>query len=131
MGVLLSRLPRPHRRDPDESGFTLIELVVALGVMTFCVSAITGVFWGGMRSAGVSSRRTDAVGIGTRETESMHAVPYPLVGFYGDQSGYTATYSGLATVTLASTTPAHVTPQISPRGTTTISGVTYTISRYI
>jgi hypothetical protein len=137
--------------DADSSGgFTIIELVVALGLLAFVIGPLAGVFWAALKTAGVATHRSDAASIASREIESMRAVPYSLVGFYGDETGYTSTFETLTTVTLASSTPAGVIPQVQPQrpdasaatsfapdpdpanaSAVTQGGVKYTINRYI
>jgi hypothetical protein len=131
-------------------GFTIIELVVALGVLAFVIGPLAGVFWAALKTAGVATHRTDAAAIASREIESMRAVPYDSVGFYGDETGYTSTFESYTTVTLASSTPAGVIPQVQPQrpdasaaagflpdpdpanaNAVTQGGVKYTINRYV
>jgi hypothetical protein len=89
-----------------EAGFTIIELMVALGLLTIFIGGIAGVFMAGLRTAGTSNHRTDASSLATQAVEGMHAVPYANLGFYGDQTGYVATFDGHSTVSLGTTTPA-------------------------
>jgi prepilin-type N-terminal cleavage/methylation domain-containing protein len=95
-------------------GFTIIELVVAMGLLAIVVGSLGGVFWAALKTAGTATHRTDAASIASREIESMRAVPYDLVGFYGDETGYTSTFETFTTVKIADTTPAGITPQIQP-----------------
>ena len=46
---------------PDESGFTLLEVIVAIVIAALCLSALAQVFATGMRSASVSSDYTRAM----------------------------------------------------------------------
>ncbi|TAG06245.1 MAG: type II secretion system protein [Betaproteobacteria bacterium] len=44
------------RRAPDaESGFTLIEVIVAVVIAAMCLTALAGVFSGGTRAAGIAA----------------------------------------------------------------------------
>jgi type II secretory pathway pseudopilin PulG len=104
---------RAHEQ--HDRGFTIVELVVALGFLAIVSASIAGVFWSAIRTASVSNHRTAGAAIASREIEGMRAVPYGSVGFYGDETGYTSTFEGLPTVTLASTTPAGVVPLIQPQ----------------
>ncbi len=108
---------RVASQDESEAGFTVVELVVALAILAMTMAPMCGVFWSAMRTAGVASHRSDGASIASREIESMRAIPYAEVGFYADETGYTATYEGHATVALGSTSPSSGTlvPQIQPQ----------------
>jgi prepilin-type N-terminal cleavage/methylation domain-containing protein len=108
---------RVASRDDSESGFTIVELVVALAVLAMVMAPLASVFWGAMRTAGVAAHRTDGSSIASREIESMRAIPYAQVGFYADQTGYTTVYEGFTTVSLGATSPASGTlvPQLQPQ----------------
>lgn len=138
------------RRRDDEDGFTLIELVFALGLLAILIGGLSGVFWSGLRTASTSNHRTDGASLAARDIEGMHAVPYDSLGFYNDQTGYAATFEGHTTVSLGATTPAGspssvqpLTPDSSaalsfnadpdPTNAAPISmgGVKYSVARYI
>jgi len=112
--VAYGRGARADHAEPD-AGFTIIELVVAMGLLAIVASSLGGVFWASLRTAGSATHRTDAASIASREIESMRAVPYASVGFYGDETGYTSTFEGNTTVLLAATTPFGVDPPIQPQ----------------
>jgi prepilin-type N-terminal cleavage/methylation domain-containing protein len=120
----------------DDAGFTLVELLIALSVLTVTMVPMTRVFWSGLRTAASSSHRTDASAIAARETERMHADPYPLVGFYRDQ--VPADWKGASTVILGSCStscPIAFAPLIQPTAMSTPvpgnTGITYSIARYV
>jgi len=100
----------PRRARPaaaSESGFTIIELSAALGLMAIVAVAMTSVFVTAVRTAGEAGHRTDASSIASREIEGMRAVPYSQVGFYSDQApGYVSMFEGFNTVTLGALSPA-------------------------
>jgi prepilin-type N-terminal cleavage/methylation domain-containing protein len=106
----------------DERGFTIIELVIAMGLLAIVSASLAGVFYGAIRTAGDANHRTDGAAIASREIEGMHAVPYAQVGFYDDQFGVTATFHNslmndtLTTVSLGPTSPASgsLVPQMQP-----------------
>ncbi len=127
------RVGTPNR---SETGFTIIELLVAVSLIVVVMVPITSVFWTGLKTSAASSHRTDAFAIATRESEALHALPYKLAGFYSDQAApawKTNTTVVLGTCSTTCTTP--FAPLILPAGTTTPTpghtGVTYTIARYI
>src|SRR5688572_10651330 len=131
MSVVHLRAPR---RPNGEGGFTIIEVLVALTLIAIMMVSVAGVFYSSLRTAGETGHRTAAAAVATRELEGIRAIPYAEVGFYGDQTDYRATLpppDGRTTVTLAATTPATVTPLISPTGTSTVGSLTYTFRRDI
>jgi prepilin-type N-terminal cleavage/methylation domain-containing protein len=67
---------RHRRRDASDDGFTLVELVVAIGVLAIGIVSLVGVSNSSFSVAGSASRRSKAVSIATEEVESWRAVPY-------------------------------------------------------
>ena len=115
----------------DDRGFTMIELVAALSILAVVMVSVAFVFYGAMKAAGTSARRTAAVGIATRETEAMHAVPYEQLGFEASQAGYTATDpEGDATVPFVASATITA-PQVTPFTQETQRGTQYDVQRYI
>lgn len=104
-------------RDDRDAGFTMIELTVSLGILAIVAASMAGVFWSALRTADVSSNRTDAAAVASREIEAMRAVPYDTVGFYADQTGYRSTFESRTTVTLGTTSPSGAagTPRVQPQ----------------
>jgi prepilin-type N-terminal cleavage/methylation domain-containing protein len=104
----------------DQAGFTLVELVIALGLMAIIAASLSGVFYAAMKAAGASAHRSDGASIASRELESMRSFQYSDIGFYADQTGYVATFTDpdtnqtLTTVTLGSTTPSGNPANIQP-----------------
>jgi hypothetical protein len=126
--VRAARAGRDRRRD---DGFSILEVVAATSIIAVAFAALASVLWAGLRTASVSTIRSEASAVATRETEAMRAVPYDQIGFYGDQSGYVSTYSSKTTVSLGATTPAGLTPKIAPTGSVTVGAKMFTIARYI
>src|SRR5262245_3912491 len=107
------------RRHSEESGFTIVELVVSMALLAIVAAPLAGVFWAAIRTAGSAAHRTDGAAVASREIEAMRAIPYGQVGFFNDQTGYTATtLDGLTTVSLGTTSPTPgpgvAGPQIQP-----------------
>jgi prepilin-type N-terminal cleavage/methylation domain-containing protein len=107
------------RRNSEESGFTIIELVVSMALLAIVAAPLAGVFWSAIRTAGSAAHRTDGSSVASREIEALRAVPYGQVGFYNDQTGYTATtLDGLTTVSLGTSSPTPgpgvTSPQMQP-----------------
>jgi Tfp pilus assembly protein PilV len=122
-------------RHGGESGFTIIELLVSLLVMVVAVVPMTSVLWNGLRTSASAAHRADAFSVASREIEALHAVPYNLLGFYGDQVA--PQWKSTTTVVLGACSTTCATPfapLILPTGTSTPApntGVTYHIARYI
>jgi type II secretory pathway pseudopilin PulG len=76
------------RQPSDESGFTIVELTIAMGLLAIVAASMAGLFWAAIGVAGMSAHRSDATSIASREIEAMRAVPYTSLGFYADQTGY-------------------------------------------
>jgi type II secretory pathway pseudopilin PulG len=148
-------MQRARRRD-DETGFTIVELVVALGLMSIVAASLAGVFWSSIRTAGNASHRSDAASIASREIEEMRSFQYTSIGFYADETGYTTSFvdpitnQTLTTVTLGATTPSGTPSDIQPEtpdpsassgfnpdpdptnaAPITQGGVNYTVNRYV
>ena len=73
------------RTSNDEGGFTIIELVAALGILSIVAASLAGVFWSAIRTAGNAAHRSDGASIASREIESMRSFRYADIGFYADQ----------------------------------------------
>ena len=58
-----------------EGGFSLIEVVVALGLLTFCVVALLGLFSVGLRSNSASSEETTVASLLTAIASDLSATP--------------------------------------------------------
>jgi hypothetical protein len=91
------------------------------------MAPLASVFYSAMRTAGVANHRTDGASIASREIESIRAVPYAQVGFYGDQTGYVSSFETHSTVTLGSTSPSSgsLIPQIQPETPDPNAATTY------
>jgi prepilin-type N-terminal cleavage/methylation domain-containing protein len=152
MDRLLARWSRGvQRRAATEGGFTIIELVVSMALLSIVAAPLASVFWSAIRTAGAAAHRTDGSSIASREIEGMRAVPYAQVGFYDDQGAGSA-FEGHQTVSLGTTSPATgaLIPQMQPNtpdpnaaagyapdpDPTNASpivqgGVVYTVARYV
>jgi prepilin-type N-terminal cleavage/methylation domain-containing protein len=127
-------------RKGRDGGFTLIEMMLALSLIALIIVPLTSVFWSSLRTESVSGARGNASAIASREIEGIHAVTYASIGFYSDQSfpsawntwvsshSYTTVTLGSCSTTCSS---GSFTPLIQPTGTSTVAGITYSISRYI
>ncbi len=125
-----------------EEGFTLIELVVALALLALVVAPLAEVFYTGIGTSSTDRIRAVAIGLASRTSQELAAVPYGNLGFYGDQPGFTATWESSDaasdtvpdtsnTVELASTTPTGTTPLVDPVSQVTQSATSFTIQRFV
>jgi Tfp pilus assembly protein PilV len=67
------------RRQPV-SGFTLVEVALALGVAAFCLTGIFGLLSVGVNSNAASIQQTEATNILSAVVADLRAVPNPLPG---------------------------------------------------
>lgn len=121
-----------------QRGFTLVEAMVALGVLTVTLVPTTSVFVGGVQAASVSSVRSDAVGVAASTLAQVQALPINEVGFYSNQPNYVATCPSSVsacgssfddqTVNLGSAAP---TGAFAPMTTQRVGATTFTITTYI
>jgi Tfp pilus assembly protein PilV len=109
-----------------EWGFSLVEALTALTVLSVGVFGTMQLFLGTMRTTSVASARTHAASIAAREIESMRAIPYGALGF-GVSSGAAASFEGATTVFVGDTA-AKTSPTGSPE---TAEGVSFAITRAI
>jgi type II secretory pathway pseudopilin PulG len=122
------------RRTSDESGFTIVELVIALGLLAIVAASMASLFWAAIGVAGMSAHRTDAASVASLEIESMRAVPYADLGFYADQTAYPAggkwvdprDGQSYDVVTLGSNTPSGKPAQVQPVTPDANAGLTFT-----
>jgi prepilin-type N-terminal cleavage/methylation domain-containing protein len=119
------------RSAESADGFTILEVMVALTLLAFVMMALAPVFYAGMATASATSTRTEAAALATRDLEAMRSVPYTLVGFYGDQTGYVSAFEGSETVQLALLTPVNTTPAFLPLTTENFAHRTFTVRRHI
>jgi len=114
-----------RRCRPSQDGFTLVELMASLTVMSVGILAATRVMDTSFYVASQGGNRARAVALATREAEAMRAVPYDSLGFSPTQPGYATVFEGGTTVVVAS-------PQIQPTGPDqTTAGETYHFQREI
>ena len=103
--------------------------------MVVAIVPMTSVLWSGLRTSASAAHRADAFSVASRDIESLHAVPYNLLGFYADQLA--PQWKSTATIVLgacSTTCAAPFAPLILPTGSSTpapTTGVTYHIARYL
>jgi prepilin-type N-terminal cleavage/methylation domain-containing protein len=125
-------------RARDESGFTLVEMLVALVLMAIAFTALAGAFGGGLRAVAVQKARTRANDVATQGIEDLQRFDYNHLGLCAAPSGTAPT--GLSdTVFLPNcTNPAYEQPCPLITGTVPNSSYTcamaniqYAVRRYV
>lgn len=105
----------------DERGFTLVELLVTLGVVAGAVVAVTTVFTGALDAGAASSARARALAIAQRELAAIRSLAYEDVAL---PVGGPTTFEG-DEVVVATTAP-------TARSTTVADhGLRFTVDRWI
>lgn len=140
---------RVRRRGSDrltgpEQGFTLIEVVVALFILTFVMVSVAGLFFRAVHSATSLDRRQAAVAVADQSMELARGIPAQLDAasnsklISGRAQSAVAAQWAAATVDLSQTDEAWDTtataasePNLPLSSTTTVAGVTYTAQRYV
>src|SRR5215213_6417591 len=94
-GVASARMPPLSRRDEEEvtmapqperngdEGFTLIEVVVALGVFAILATAFASTLSSSLRSLSVSRQRTTAEQLASSQMEELRRITYDDLGTVG------------------------------------------------
>jgi Tfp pilus assembly protein PilV len=114
---------------PREEGFTLIELTIALGLLSGAMVGIAYLTLMGVKVSGFVRQRTQATSVTVQLLEEANAAPYDRLGFASTQTGYVDTFvdAGKTYNTVQVTNPA-LTP-VPP--STTLAGVRYDFRRDI
>ncbi len=71
--------------DSTESGFTMIELIVAVLIITITLIPFTYFFVAGIQVTALSSRVVEANSLSTSVLEFTGSLPEPAIGYYDDQ----------------------------------------------
>ena len=77
------RIGEGDRADGDraDSGFTVVELIVALSIMAIVMAGLAPALDAALQTASIGNRRTAANGLATAAIEQMRSVSYPTVGY--------------------------------------------------
>jgi prepilin-type N-terminal cleavage/methylation domain-containing protein len=97
-GPVLQRLRVNHDED---SGFTLVESLVGMVVISIVFSAMAAFLITAIKAQTANERRIKATQVGSKAVEDLRALPWTSLGFYTTDTGYASTYKGADTVTLA------------------------------
>lgn len=117
----------------DHAGFTVIEMVVAMSLLSAILLAMASVLYGGMGALVASRQRSAFVEIANAEMERLRATPYQSVGVNtGDTPTYQGnppTFEGRDAVVLASGAP----PAVTTVTSSPVRGIVlpYTVRRWV
>jgi prepilin-type N-terminal cleavage/methylation domain-containing protein len=113
-----------RKRARSDSGFTLVELLVALLVLSIVLAALGPAVMSLLNATGSTNHRSVANGLAVQATEQIRAVPYEEIGFA--TSGSVPSGCSNAVVLNTASTPIAGTSTPAPVG-----GVSYTIQTCI
>lgn len=115
---------------PADDGFTLVELSVAMVVLSVVVAALGAFLITAVAQQQTNELRSHAVQLGQQSVEEARALPWDLLGFYADDTlAPSCGTVGGPTVSLAvPTAPEPKNPRVPTAGTKTVvvQGQTYT-----
>ena len=77
---IVCRSREQHDSRPSDAGFTFVELVVALTILSVGIVGVIGVTNSSFKVASGASMRSKGVAVATREVEAMRAIPYNEIG---------------------------------------------------
>ena len=121
----------------DEIGLGLVELLIAMGVLSIAISAQLAVFASSFTSLSRASMKGTAVTLADVQMETYRTVPYSCI--YLTSGSGDSTYSGDSAYSASQVTAANCSPNATPTGTATtasqaVSGPdhrTYRVDTYI
>src|SRR5438477_5806237 len=137
----MSRLRRAPTASTSEDGFTLIELIMATGLMLIVVTAMLYTTVAGFRGIAIARGRQTANGIANQTLEQVRALPYNTLTLGLSNSDTTVTTDTAITRsgsvwTYGGETVPHcdnpVTTPLNPHQQSVVKGtITYTVSTYL
>ena len=132
---------RMARQLPREGGFTLVELVLACGIMAFVLASLAYTGTMAFADAALSRNRQTATGLANQALEQVRALPWNTLTLglstsdlqSGSDSAITASggayrYGGERIPNSATASTAPLSPHLA---TTTIDHVAYTVAVYV
>lgn len=78
------RTGTPHGRDSDDAGFSLLEIVVALGVLSVVLVAMVPQLVGSLQATGTAREVSQAKGVAQGQLERMRHLPFHIARNAGD-----------------------------------------------
>jgi prepilin-type N-terminal cleavage/methylation domain-containing protein len=129
----------PSRRG-GEGGFGLIELLIAMTVLSVGILALFAMFEAGIRSATRASRVTTAGALADREMENFRAIRYDSIGLpdalvlaaaapYASDPAYQASAANRVSLTACGTPPC--TSKVPVQSLTGADGRGYRVDTYV
>lgn len=73
---MLRRALRHHRGEQDETGFTMIEVIVAMVIVAVVMTSLIGVLLSTLTTVVQARQRQTATGLATQALEQLRALPY-------------------------------------------------------
>ena len=98
---------RDGRARGDESGFTLIEVIIAIVVLMVATAGLMTTLVSGVTATRLNEARTRASQIAAQQIEALRTVKWSQLGVYANESGYTTFHNGESVVTLGAVKPAN------------------------
>lgn len=127
------RLPLPGRAiASDQAGMTLVEVMVAMLVLTLVLSALAGVLTASLQSLRGDQSRVTGNAVANDTLEELRRFDWRKVGFSETDDGYVATFEEEDTVTFEDGgRPVPSDPRPTPLEEVTRDGTTYTVRTHI
>ncbi|MEX2394128.1 MAG: hypothetical protein WD826_06585 [Actinomycetota bacterium] len=134
---------RLGRLRSDEAGFSLVEIMVASGVILVSLTLLASVLTAGLKASGIARQRQSATGLANRAIEQIRSLPFQTVERGLDVTDITnsqdpnITSNGCDTAScfngerIVNGTNAPVEPLVPHRRATTIGPTDFTISAYV
>jgi prepilin-type N-terminal cleavage/methylation domain-containing protein len=117
-----------------EGGFTLIEVMAALVVLTVAMTGLAGAVIGGLRATQVTQFRSAALELAKDRLEALRTVDWEYLGHYEDEAAWdTGFHDGESLVSVGATTPSPRPPDVPSltAETVTVKEVDYSISTHV
>lgn len=135
---------RHVRQLRSDDGFTLAEMMVAIFVVGFVLSAMAATLLSTLRATSTNERETRATALAQQELEVLQSVNWEFAALYADDVGAApaqwsdrldagGTFDGRELITLPGPSPAtsRIASVQRPSSTVTATGTTYTVDRYL
>lgn len=136
--------PRRRRHLDDDGGFTLAEMMVAIFVVGFVLTAMAATLLTSLRATSSNERETRATAFAQQELEILQSVNWDFAGLYvddiatadarwSDRLDSGGGFDGQELITIPGPSPAgdRVASVARPTSTIAATGTTYTIDRYL
>lgn len=137
------RASRRRGAQRPDSGFTMIELILAMVIVSIVMMAMLGLYVGSLETTVVAKQRQSASAIATQNLERLRALPYDVIraglatsDLTGDPSISSTSpaprlqMNGIDEVLVTSTTQ-NKQPLFPHRRVETVDGVAYTVAVYV